>query len=215
MVSIWQPPEFEDYEELVLEEAGTTSFDIRHPDDPDVERREGYEPQFQATVRNDSDTTHTAMVVWRFDGEDVLSSMKALGPGETDTLANRLHYRDVADKFVGDTHEFSAVLLSGSNWAEQQDVHGSIHVHGRPLTGGREDGGDVDGDPNTGDNPNETPDNDSGGNDSPNNDTGDQEPSGPAPLLPENFPTLPAVGPLTGPMVTLIALAGVAVVILR
>jgi len=207
MVSIYQPPDFEDYEELVLEEAGTTSIDIRHSNDPEVERREGYEPQLQATVRNDSDTTHTARVIWRFDGEDVLSSTKDIGPGETATLANRLRYTDVPSTLRGSTHEFSVVLLSGSNWLEQSVTHGSIHVHRRETSGGGSD-------PNTGD-PNETPDNDSGGNDSPNNGSGGSTPDGPAPLLPEDVPTLPAVGPLSGPMVTLLALAGVAVVILR
>ncbi|AUG46424.1 hypothetical protein BVU17_02385 [Haloarcula taiwanensis] len=194
---------------LVLESVGTTSFAVYSPDDPRVDRRQEYEPQLQAEVTNTSFEEREAAVIWTFDDTHVQSQTETIEAGQTATISNRVSWEMLQENFdlIPGDYALGVQLLGGPSWDKQTTTYGTMHVHEKRV-------------PDSGDEPNDEPtyppisdgDPPDGSSDPPPENTG---PESPPALLPDGFPTLPAVGPLTAPQTTLAALAVVAVVVLR
>ena len=188
---------------LVLEDVGTTTRTIRHPESDQVSRRDDYEPQLQATVRNHTLGHITAQGIWELGGQDIVSAEETVPAGGSEVLAQRIHWGDLPDNRVPGAWDLSATLLSGSrrlgtasiSWPEQQSTWGTIETVAFNPTN-----------PDDPDDNADVPSDEDGDDDS--EESSDGGPS-------SSIPTLPPIGPLTGPQATLAALGVVAVVVLR
>lgn len=170
---------------LSLSDVGTTRRQIRHPDDPQADSEE-IQPQLQADVTNASQYPTEATVTFYAGGTKVAETSKTVNGHDSTTLAERVPWATFSAKgLAGGSHTLSVELKdTGATMAS-----GSLTIHERPIGG----------DPNPPNEPNEP--------DEPNDPSGDDssDDRDPAPILPEGFPTLPAIGPLTAEQTTVAA----------
>lgn len=204
---------------MVLSSVGTTRFNVYHPDDSRADSREDYEPQLQADVSNVADYAQDITVAWYFGSTKVAERTQRVSAYGSETLARRVSWSDMDAKgLVPGDYPLKAKLPANGSTEE----YGTMHLHEQGGNG--EPGLDTgDGGPGTCPEgyyydtafqmclPGSTDPNDDGTNDG--GDTGgsgdDPSTDGPAALLPDGFPLLPAVGPLSAEQTTLAAVVGV------
>jgi len=207
MVSLLDPGIGGDgYSSPTLASVGTTRFNVYPP-----ESGEDYEPQLQADVTAGL-YGGSVTVEWRFGSTKVAERTHSLDAYESRTFARRVSWDELdAQGLVPGDYDLKARIPSTG----ETTTYGTMHLHERQTTG---DGGDT-----GGGSPSSCPegyyydrafgmclldtDVDDGGDTG--GDSGGSGSGGSASLLPEGFPTLPAVGPLTAEQTTMAAVVGV------
>jgi len=194
-----------------LASLGTTRFNVYPPESGEASSREDYEPQLQADVTAGL-YGGSVTVDWRFGSTQVAGRTHSLDAYESRTFARRVSWDDLdAQGLVPGDYDLKARIPSTG----ETTTYGTMHLHERQTTG---DGGDT-----GGGSPSSCPegyyydrafgmclldtDVDDGGDTG--GDSGGSGSGGSASLLPEGFPTLPAVGPLTAEQTTMAAVVGV------
>lgn len=179
---------------LSLSSVGTTRRKVRAPGDPQTEGDQS-SPQLQASVSNTSQYPRDATVAFYAGDTKLATTSTTISAYGNETMAEKVDWSTWEAKgLAGDSHDLRAKLENtGATMTS-----GSIHVYEEPTTSDPPD------EPNE---PNDPRDGDDGES---------SDPTGPAPILPEGFPTLPAIGPLTAEQTTAgAAVALVLVVLLR
>ena len=203
-----------------LASVGTTRRNVYPPESGEASSREDYEPQLQADVTAGL-YGGSVTVEWRFGSTKVAERTHSLDAYESRTFARRVSWDDLdAQGLVPGDYDLKARIPSTG----ETTTYGTMHLHERQTTG---DTGDDGGDPGGG-SPGSCPEGyyydtafgmclpgdtdvddggDTGGDTG--GDSGGSGSGGSASLLPEGFPTLPAVGPLTAEQTTMAAVVGV------
>lgn len=198
-----------------LASVGTTRFNVYPPESGEASSREDYEPQLQADVTAGL-YGGSVTVEWRFGSTKVAERTHSLDAYESRTFARRVSWDELdAQGLVPGDYDLKARIPSTG----ETTTYGTMHLHERQTTG---DGGDT-----GGGSPSSCPEGyyydrafgmclldtdvddggDTGGDTG--GDSGGSGSGGSASLLPEGFPTLPAVGPLTAEQTTMAAVVGV------
>ena len=190
-----------------LASVGTTRRNVYPPESGEASNREDYEPQLQADVTAGL-YGGSITVDWRFGSYKVAERTHSLDGYESRTFARRVSWDELdAQGLVPGDYDLKARIPSTG----ETTTYGTMHLHERQTTG---DGGDT-----GGGSPSSCPEGyyydrafgicllDTGGDTG--GDSGGSGSGGSASLLPEGFPTLPAVGPLTAEQTTMAAVVGV------
>jgi len=141
-----------------------------------------------ARVTNDGGEAANVTVRWFFGGTQVAATETNVQPGQTERVEESVTYDHVMNRKGAGDHEYGAHIRGDGTSGESTD-YGTMHVQPRPTDNEGESGDE------SGDESDETP------------------PSEPAGLLPEGFPTLPALGPLSAEQTTAAAVGAVLLVV--